>query len=607
MSCNINSNCYLPIPPRVWSRVQNNCSLFDQTNFNGDGLVPLPYSNKLVPANTLYLEYAMLNKGNVLQYKKNSSNLTKQQRYAQIAKGQWTNRNTTWATQSTRGYTNPNNQSLQRVNSVNITLDGQPTLAPVTCPKPVTPVNQPLPPVNSGGSANPEVIPPPPPPPTGNSGTVLPDTVPEPLPAPIVIQDQGNLVCGTQENVCTGQLIRQPTDTICHPTSDSDVPGQIMELCWNDGNPTWYPRQRYVMTNSGNKWPTNATLVSAIQIPPPTIISSNVVNNEITLIWRQNERCIPATEFTIYENEIPVKIVSGTTFKTTILLASGNGEYVFYIVSSNSTIISDPSNSVSVIIENTCYYNIIGNKDVKYDYNTGTYTVTFMYNPMDSNSIQLGCDVINKIYVTLVGGGGGGGKGGKTTYGEYGGGGGGGGGGIYTGNINLAADTYKIVVGKSGKGSTQQSELAGQYGGDSYIQDSSSNNMAIAYAGGGGNSLQPNQSSGSNKGQGGTPNIGGYGGKGGFTNVDGGQGYTGENSSINPYSGGGGGGCVSYGGLGASYSVGGYGGCLSHNNDYYSNGTNGVGYGSGGGGGGGYDGNGGDGYPGVIIFVISKN
>jgi len=348
MSCN--SNCYLPIPPRAWSRVQNKCSLFDETNFNGNNLVSTPYSRKQVPASTLYLEYAMLNKGNVLQYKKNSSSLTKQQRYAQIAKGLWTNRNTTWATQSTRGYTNPNNQSLQRVNNINITLAGLPTTAPVTCPKPIVPVNQPLPPPSSGGSSNPETIPPPPPPPTASSYTELPPTIIEPPVEPIVIQDLGNLVCGTQENVCTGEIIKQPTDIICHPTSDSDVPGSLMELCWNDGNPTWYPRQRYVMSNSANKWPTNAVLLSAVNMPPPVITSVTNVDNTVSLIWTQNEKCIPVNNFTIYEDGIPVKIVSGNTFTTSIFISSGNGEYVFYIVASNSTIVSDPSNIVTIII-----------------------------------------------------------------------------------------------------------------------------------------------------------------------------------------------------------------------------------------------------------------
>lgn len=349
MTCN--SNCYLPLPPRAWSRVQNNCSLFEQ--FQDDpgssATARMPYSGKIVPASTLYLEYAMLNKGNVLQYKKNSSSLTKQQRYAQIAKGCWTNRNTTWATQSTRGYTNPNNQSLQRVNSINITLAGVPTLSPVTCPKPVVPVNDTLPPASSGGSENPETLPPPPPPPTTNLGTVLPATVPDPPIEPVVIQDLGNLVCGTQENVCTGELIRQPSDIICHPTTDSDVPGQITELCWNDGTPTWYPRQRYVMSNSGNKWPVNATLLSAIKPLPPIITSVTNIGNEVTLTWTQDEICLEVTNFTIYEDGIPVKIVSGNMFKTSIIVNNCT-TYTFYIVGSNENVISDSSNSVTIDI-----------------------------------------------------------------------------------------------------------------------------------------------------------------------------------------------------------------------------------------------------------------
>jgi hypothetical protein len=596
MTCN--SNCYLPIPPRAWSRVQNSCSLFDENTYSENALVPLPYSRRLVPASTLYLEYAMLNKGNVLQYKKNSSNLTKQQRYAQIAKGKWTNRNTTWATQSTRGYTNPNNQSLQRVGNINITLDGQPTLAPITCPKPATPVNESLPGTSSSGS-NPEVIPPPPPPPTVNSGTALPATITETRVAPIVIPDLGNLVCGTQENVCTGELIRQPTDIICHPTSDSDVPGPLMELCWNDGNPTWYPRQRYVMTNSGNKWPTNATLVSAVTLPPPTIVSSNVIDNEITLTWTQDERCIPATKFIIYENDIPVKILSGTTFTTTILLASGNGEYVFYIIATNSTIISEPSNSVTVLILNSCHYNISGNYSVTRN-NSGSYTVTFMYNPMNSNYIQLGCTV-NNISTTIVAGGGGGGRGGVALNGTNAGGGGGAGGGNYTVNINLAPDKYNIVVGNLGKGSTNSSDISGQNGGNSYIQNSSLTNIAISYGGGGGSTTQSNQAGASAGGTEGSPG-GAYGGYGGFGSgsVLGNPGQ----SSASIYSGGGGGGCSSKeGGNGGTNGTGGVGGC---NNPNYKepDGRPGVGYGTGGGGGGGGGGWGGDGFYGAIIFVI---
>jgi hypothetical protein len=118
-----NGKYYLPQPPRAWSRVQNSCS-FESETLNPNTIVRLPYTNKEVPVSSLATELAMLNKGNVFQYKKNSSNLTKNQRYSQIAKGQWTNRHKTWATQSANGYTNPNNQQLARVGGVNVTLNG---------------------------------------------------------------------------------------------------------------------------------------------------------------------------------------------------------------------------------------------------------------------------------------------------------------------------------------------------------------------------------------------------------------------------------------------------------------------------------------------------
>lgn len=341
-----NSKCYLPIPPREWSRVQNSCSLvYDNQNTSA---IRLPYSGKLVPASSLDLEYAMLNKGNVLQYKKNSSLLTKNQRYSQIAKGLWTNRNTTWATQSTRGYTNPNTQSLLRVGTVNITLDGLPTTDPVTCPKINPVVNEELPPVDEV-DPNPEVIPPPPPPPTIDFGTVIP-TVPNDIPEPpIVVQDLGTMICGTQQNICTGEILSLPTNQLCHPTSDSDVPGPIMELCWNDGTPTWFPRQRYIMTNSGNKWPVNATLFSAIKPLPPVITSVQNVGNDVTLTWTQNEACIAVTQFTIFQNNVPIRLVVGTTFSTEITVISGF-TYTFYIIGNNQNVLSNPSNSVTISV-----------------------------------------------------------------------------------------------------------------------------------------------------------------------------------------------------------------------------------------------------------------
>ena len=62
MSC-YNSNCYLPQPPRAWSRVQNSCSL--NTNDDTTGLIKVPYTNTFIPAAALGEKMAMLNKGNV--------------------------------------------------------------------------------------------------------------------------------------------------------------------------------------------------------------------------------------------------------------------------------------------------------------------------------------------------------------------------------------------------------------------------------------------------------------------------------------------------------------------------------------------------------------
>ena len=248
---------YLPQPPREWSRVQNNCSLVNDANDNG--FVKLPYSNKLVPSPLVSFNLQMLTKGNILQYKKNSGNLTKAQRYSKIAQGQWVNRNTTWASQSTNGITDPNTTSLKRSGSYNIALDpitGQilgPTLLPLTCPKPIITNNNTIPTTIQSSTSEPPV--PPPPPPAPPSGPTVPPVPQLPELEPLVIQDNGNLICSIQENICTGETKTYKANQICNLTSDSDVPGRIEPLCWNDGTPTWYPRQRYIMTNSTNKWP----------------------------------------------------------------------------------------------------------------------------------------------------------------------------------------------------------------------------------------------------------------------------------------------------------------------------------------------------------------
>ena len=281
--------CYLPQPPRVWSRVQNSCT-FENEDINGNAIVRVPYTNKEVPLSSLATELAMLKKGNVLQYKKNSSNLTKNQKYSQIAKGQWINRHKTWATQSANGYTNPNIQSLARVGGVVID----------SCPS------------NINASS------------------------------PVVIQDFGTLICGSKENVCTGEIVMPVKSDNCHLTTDSNVPGPIEPLCWNDGTPTWYPRQRYFMTNSTDKWPVNATLLSAVK-PATPILSIFVAGNNATLSWTTDNSCLPITSYNIFKNNLLIS----NTINTSYTVSLNNASDSYYVISLSGNILSEASNIVN--------------------------------------------------------------------------------------------------------------------------------------------------------------------------------------------------------------------------------------------------------------------
>ena len=121
MSNSYNYN-YLPIPPRVWSRVQNPCTYAITDNSYNSIYIPLiNETTSLAQAN--YLEKVQY-KGNILQYKGNSSRITKNQKYSQISKGLWANRTKVYATQ-TQTYTNPNTIGLARVNYTNIPFPNQ--------------------------------------------------------------------------------------------------------------------------------------------------------------------------------------------------------------------------------------------------------------------------------------------------------------------------------------------------------------------------------------------------------------------------------------------------------------------------------------------------
>ena len=306
---------YNPNPPRVWSRVQNRCST--------------DTASSTVDYARIDYERQMLLKGNILQYKKNSSNLTKNQRYTQIAKGMWTNRTKTWATQS-ETYTNPNNSSLLRVN--NTILD---------------PSN------NSFSSRS------------------------NPFNCPTTeIPDGGNLVCNVVVDPCTQEVIKRTlSQQLCNPTTDSDVPGQIQELCWNDGTQTWYPRQRYTMGNSGTSWPEGYKgFVSALTPAAPVLILDLSNNNSVTLSWTAiSNDCIPITSFNIYQNGI---LIANVLYPiNTITISNSCGSYSFYVTSLSSDTSSEPSNIVS------------------YSNATNAPTVSLTYN--DPNSIYLSWNLVS--------------------------------------------------------------------------------------------------------------------------------------------------------------------------------------------------------------------
>jgi hypothetical protein len=208
---------YNPNPTRDWSRVQAQCTYLSPDENATTAYIPI--LKKSVPLGDVQYELSMINKGNVLQYKCNSANITKSQKYSLIAKGAW-NRKKVWATQ-TQSYSNPNSNSFQRVN-----YPGVISVKPGTSQQDLELCQN--------------------------------NTIP----------DGGNLNGRVIVNQCTGAVIQKFVNNNCFPTSCSDVPGPIIGLCYNNNFQTWYPKQRYYMSNSTNKFPEGYKgFVSANSIP----------------------------------------------------------------------------------------------------------------------------------------------------------------------------------------------------------------------------------------------------------------------------------------------------------------------------------------------------
>jgi len=238
---------YNPIPPRVWSRVQNPCTFIDPGDQYLSSYIPL--TGQTVSQGQADYEMKQLYKGNILQYKGNSARLTKSQKYSQLARCSGPNRTKVFATQSER-YTNPNTTGLLRQNSITYPFPNQIVGAP-----------------------------------NNISGPFAYD-IPNPNNCPgLSIQDGGTLVCGTYVNPCSGEIIKQniTSPTICNYASASNVPGCAI-LCWNTKAQSWFPKQRYFMNNSTDKWPINYKgFVSALTCnnSQPKLVFQGFNNNNI--------------------------------------------------------------------------------------------------------------------------------------------------------------------------------------------------------------------------------------------------------------------------------------------------------------------------------------
>ena len=209
---------YNPVPPRAWSRVQSQCTYIN--NDSSNNMVYIPLINKTVTSGEAIYYDKLQYKGNILQYKKNTICMTKNQKYSQIAKGLGSNRTKVFATQ-TQTYSNPNTLGLLRVGTTSYPFPNNIVGAPnnITGPFQYNVTN-----------------------PNGCSSNTL--------------VDGGSLVSGIYVNPCTNVIIQNTNvEQQCFPTYCSDVPGKPEMLCWNSKQQTWYPRQKIYMNNSLNKWP----------------------------------------------------------------------------------------------------------------------------------------------------------------------------------------------------------------------------------------------------------------------------------------------------------------------------------------------------------------
>ena len=307
---------YNPFPPRVWSRVQNSCTFVDLSSNYTSAYIPL--TGQTVSQAQADYEMKQFYKGNILQYKGNSARLTKSQKYSQLARCAGPNRTKVFATQ-TETYSNPNTTGLLRAGYTTYPFPNQIVGAPNNISGPF-----------AYNVLNPNDC-------SSNS-----------------VQDGGILVCGTYANPCTGEIFRRgvTTATICNPASASNVPGPGF-LCWNNNIQTWFPRQRYFMNNSGNKWPVNYKgLQSAVTPAAPVLTLDSYTSTSVSLSWTDisNNICIPISNYNIYQNGILIQSQAYQIKSITINNLLSGTTYIFYIISVSSNIQSEQSNQINITI-----------------------------------------------------------------------------------------------------------------------------------------------------------------------------------------------------------------------------------------------------------------
>jgi hypothetical protein len=306
---------YNPIPPRAWTRVQNQCTTNqNNTNIKND-LVYIPLTKEYTTPLQAQNQEQMWQKGNILQYKNNSANFTKKQKYSQISRGCGSSRKKCYATQSLI-YTNPNTSSFQRVNYTSVPIVNSIVGSP----------NNPSGPYQAITSN-----------PFDCSSNIL--------------KDGGNLVCSAIVNPCTDEVIQffKPPN-FCFPSSCSDVPGSQIVLCWNPNIQTWIPRTRYTMPNSLNKWPEGYKgFVSAVTPTPPVLsITMNTYGNQASLSWTTNTNvCMPISSYNIYQNGVLINTVPYQITSADVYDLNSSSTYSFYVESVSGTILSSPSNIVT--------------------------------------------------------------------------------------------------------------------------------------------------------------------------------------------------------------------------------------------------------------------